>query len=320
MHRLFALAAGLTLFATAAAAEPIEVRIASHVSELAPEYAQSVLFAKKVEERLPGQFEFKIFPGGQLGKESALIDGVQLGVIEMVDVASGVLKLDSKLGLFDLPWLFDSREHVERAMAKGLEEAVRRRIESKADVKVIGIYENGFRHVIDSRNPIVEPADMAGMKVRISGGKFRQGVFESLGAVPAKVAWGETFTAMQTGVVDGAEAAIYGFYEQKMQEVQKYLSLTKHVYTPSFLMASKSFFDRLTQEQQKVFIEVGREITEQSYRDAAALEDRYLADMKGSIAVNEVDLPAFQQATRPVYQSYIEANGKDWIDLVDAAR
>ena len=310
----------LCLTAGVVDAAPREVRIASHVSEVAPLHAQAKLFAAKVDERLPGQFEFKHFPGGQLGKETALIDNVQLGTLEMIIVASGVLKVDGKLGLFDLPWLFDNRAHVQRAMAAGLEQQIRERIEKKASVKVVGVYENGFRHVINSQRSIMVPDDISGMKIRISGGKFRQGVFESMGAVPTKVAWGETFTAMQTGVVDGAEAAIYGFYGQKHYEVQKHLSLTSHVYTPSFLIASTTFWKSLTPEQRKVFEEVGREITAEGYELAAGLESQYLGTMRKHLAVNDADLKAFQDKTRIVYATYTDKYGDAWLKIVDGSR
>ena len=303
-------------------AEPIEVRIASHVSDQAPLHAQSTLFASMVEERLPGQFDFQIFPGGQLGRESALIDNVQLGSLEMINVASGVLKIDGRLGVFDLPWLFDDREHVVRVMVDDcLADEVAAVIEELTGAVVLGIYENGFRHVITSARPIAEPADMEGLKIRVSGGEFRQDVFASLGAVPTSVAWAETFTAMQTGVVDGAEAAIYGFYEQKHYEVQDYLSLTSHVYTPSFLIASRRFWDSLNDEQQQVLRDVGREITAQAYADAAALEQEYLEAMAAAaIAVNPVDLPSFQAATGEVYADYADEYGEDWLSRIEAAR
>ena len=192
------------------------------MSAQSPLHAQSQLFAAEIEKRLPGRFEFRLFPGGQLGKEKALITNLQAGGLEMINVASGVMKLDKKLGVFDLPWLFADRQHVQRAMAAGLEAAIRARIEKVAGVKVIGVYENGFRHVMNGKKAIVTPADMEGLKIRVSGGKFRQSVFKSMGATPQKVSWKETFTALQTGVVDGAEAATYGFYGQKHYEVAKH--------------------------------------------------------------------------------------------------
>jgi TRAP-type transport system periplasmic protein len=300
-------------------AAPRDVRIASHVSELSPLHMQSQMFAAEINKRLPGQFNFKLFPGGQLGKEKALINNVRAGSLEMINVASSVLKLDKKLGIFDLPWLFTDRDHVKRAMMGKLGAEVAARIE-KQGVVVIGMYENGFRHVINKMRAIKTPADIKGMKIRISGGKFRQGVFASMGAIPTKVAWGEAFTAMQTGVVDGAEAAAYGFYEQKHYEVQKFLCLTSHVYTPSFMLASKSFWGSLSAEQQKVFKAVGQEITAAAYDKSAALEKKYFGIMKTKLAINAVDLPAFQKATRPVYKSYIDSQGDDWVKLVEATR
>ncbi len=320
IRKLIAAAALLALSAVAGqAAEPREVRIASHVSALSPLHAQSELFAAEIEKRLPGQFAFKLFPGGQLGKESALITNLKAGSIEMINVASGVTKLDKALGIFDLPWLFNDRAHVVRTMQGPLGEEVAAEIE-KQGIVVIGIYENGFRHVINGKRPVTTPDDLKGLKIRISGGKFRQGVFQSMGATPQKVSWAETFTALQTGVVDGAEAATYGFYEQKHYEVAKYLSLTRHVYTPSFLLASQAFYDSLTAEQQQVFNEVGKAITEAAYEKSAELEARYFDEMKKTTEIVDVDLAAFQKATRPVYDSYVKSQGEAWLKLVEAAR
>lgn len=307
---------GLAMASATAIAEPREVRIASHVSDLSPLHAQSQLFAAAIEERLPGQFEFKLFPGGQLGKEKALMANVQAGSIEMINVASGVMKLDRKLGVFDLPWLFSDREHVIRAMQAGLEDAIRARIEEVGGMKVIGVYENGFRHVINSQREVRTPADLDGLKIRISGGKFRQGVFQKMGATPQKVSWGETFTALQSGVVDGAEAAAYGFYEQKHFEVASHLSATRHVYTPSFLVASNAFFDSLTDEQKTVFVEVGRAITEEAYAKSAELEEKYIAEMKTKLTINDVDLAAFQEATASSYDEYVSSQGDDYLKFV----
>ena len=307
---------GAVLGATMAFAEAREVRIASHVSEYSPLHAQSKLFVAEIEKRLPGQFKFSLFPGGQLGKEKALMANVQAGAIEMINVASGVMKLDKKLGVFDLPWLFKDRAHVQRAMAAGLEDAVRARIEEIGRVKVIGVYENGFRHVINAKRPVASPDDLEGLKIRISGGKFRQGVFKNIGATPQSVPWGETFTALQTGVVDGAEAATYGFYEQKHYEVAKHLSLTSHVYTPSFLLMSQAFFDSLTPDQQAVFLQAGRDITKAAYEASAALEKKYFEVMQSLIKINKVDQAAFQQATASSYDDYVNKAGTDFLKYV----
>ncbi|MCV6547023.1 MAG: TRAP transporter substrate-binding protein [Cohaesibacter sp.] len=307
---------GATLLCAPAFAAPVEVRIASHVSAFSPLHAQSELFAAEIEKRLPGQFVFKLFPGGQLGKEKDLMTNVQAGSIEMINVASGVMKLDKKLGVFDLPWLFTDRDHVKRAMKAGLEDAIRTRIEEVGKLKVIGVYENGFRHVINTERAVKEPFDLEGLKIRISGGKFRQGVFQQMGATPQKVSWGETFTALQSGVVDGAEAATYGFYEQKHFEVAKHLSLTGHVYTPSFLLASNKFYDSLSDKQKKAFAEAGKAITDAAYEMSASLETKYFEEMKGKLQINKVDLDAFKKATEKSYDQYVKSQGDDYLMII----
>ena len=322
MKNLFTLKAVILAFmctGTAVVAGAKEVRIASHVSELSPLHAQSVLFVQEVEKRLPGQFEFKIYPSAQLGKESALIQNVRAGSLEMINVASGVVKLDRKLGIFDLPWLFTDRAHVIRTMSGPLGNEVKNLIESK-NVKVIGIYENGFRHVLNTKRSITDTNSIRGLKLRISGGSFRRGVFSKLGVQPQSVAWKETFTALQTGVVDGVEAAAYGFYEQKQYEVSKFMSLTSHVYTPSFLLASNAFWHSLNPEQQKVFTQVGKIIESPSYVEAEKLENKYLNEMAKFITINKVDLTDFQQKTKDSYAKYIKSSGDSWIKLVQDAQ
>lgn len=319
MKRLFKLItlASLTVLGTGtASADAIEVRIASHVSEFSPLHAQSKLFAAEIDKKLPGQFDFKLFPGGQLGGEKDLMTNIQAGSIEMINVASGVMKLDGKLGVFDLPWLFSDRDHVKRSMAAGLEDAIRSRVEEVGNLHVVGVYENGFRHVINSKRAVAEPFDLEGLKIRISGGKFRQGVFQQMGATPQSVPWGETFTALQSGVVDGAEAATYGFYEQKHFEVADHLSLTSHVYTPSFLLASKAFMESLNDEQRSVFMEVGKRITAQAYDVSAELETKYFEEMKGKLSINEVNLAEFQKATESSYDDYTGKHGADYLSII----
>lgn len=317
--QMIALAAAV-LIASPVAAAPVEVRIASHVSEDSPLYGQATMFRDAISKRFPDTFTFNFYPNGQLGNEKALIDNVKIGSIEMISVASGILKLDKKLGLFDLPWLFKDRPHVLRAMKGGLFDAVVSRLEKKQGFIVLGVYENGFRHVVNTKHPIRVPADMKGLKIRVTGSEYKRDGFSVTGANPVPVAWTETFTALQTGVVDGAEAALYGFYEAKLYEVAQYLSLTTHTYSPSFLIASKAFWDKLTPAEQKTFREVADQITGPTYDEAGRLEDKYLADMKKTAKVNEVDLDAFAKGAQSVFDKYTKAEGTDWLDLINKAR
>jgi len=210
---------------------------------------------------------------------------------------------------------------VIRAMNGPLYNECVAQLKKSTGLHLLGMYENGFRHVLNKVRAVKKPDDLKGLKIRITGGKFRQGVFASLGANPAPVAWSETFTALQTGVVVGAEAAAYGFYSAKLYELAKFLSLTRHVYTPTFLVASDRFFKSLTPEQKKAFIEAGRAITDVAYASAERLEAEAFAEMeKAGVKTNEVDFPAFQKATRNVYTKYIGSQGDVWLKQIQAAQ
>jgi tripartite ATP-independent transporter DctP family solute receptor len=318
-RRLFALAAAIA-FAGVAPAAARDVRIASHVSETSPLYATATMFADRIGKELPTDFTFKFYPNSQLGKEKALIDNVRLGSLEMAMVAGSVLALDNKLGVFDLPWLFTDRAHVQRAMSGPFGEAVTKRLEEQQGFIVLGIYENGFRHVVNIKRPINKPEDFNGLKIRVTGSKFKRDGFAAMGADPVPIAWEETFTALQQGVVDGAEAALYGFYEAKLYEAAKYVSLVNHTYSPSFLLVSKNFWGTLTDEQQKTFRRVASEITADAYTAAADLDRGFLEKMKSAATINEVDPKPFQEKAASVYQAYAKEYGPDWIDLVRKAQ
>lgn len=311
-------AAAPALVSAPAAAE--DIRVASHMADTSGIIAHAKIFADAVNERYPGKFNFKFYPSAQLGKETAIIGQTKAGTLEMVSVGSGPLKLDDRLGIFDLPWLFDSREHAIRAVKGDLGEAVRKIIEEDHNMVVLGIYEIGPRHVVNKVRPIVEPKDMEGMKIRATGSSYRLDGFKAMGANPVPVPWSETFTALQTGVVDGAEATHPGFYEAKLDEVTKYLSLTNHVWTPSFLLMSRDFFDELSEEEQKAFRQIGRDITDKAFAASAEIDEKFLDELRKTMEVNEVDIPAFVAKAKGVQDAYIKEFGDDWIKLVDAAR
>ncbi len=293
-----------------------EVRIASHVSDSSPLYANAELFAQRIAEATGDDFTFTFYPNGQLGKEQALIDNVKLGAIEMAMVASGVLKLDDKLGLFDLPWLFADRDEVMEALRGPLGKAVMERLEAEQGFKVLGIYENGFRHVINTKHAIEVPADFNGMKIRVTGSKYKRDGFSAMGADPVPIAWQETFTAIQQGVVDGAEAALYGFYEAKLFEIADHISLTSHTWSPSFLIVSNAFWSQLSDEQKATFRQVADEMFDDAFEQAAELDAEYLEQMSEAVSVNEVDVAPFQEKAQSVYDNYVAENGSEWLDLV----
>ena len=314
-----AAAAAIVLIGTGAGAAK-EVRLASHVSETSPLYATAQMFAERIGKELPNDFHFKFYPNSQLGKEKALIDNIRLGSLEMALVAGGVLALDNKLGLFDLPWLFTDRAHVQRALNGPLGLQVKKQLEEKQGLVVLGMYENGFRHVINTKRAINTPEDFSGLKIRVTGSKFKLDGFTAMGADPVPIAWEETFTALQQGVVDGVEAALYGFYEAKLYEVTKHISLVGHTYSPSFLLVSKTFWTSLTDEQRAAMQKVANDMSADAFKAAADLDQSFLDKMKEKIAINTPDPKPFQAKAAIVYQNYVKEYGSEWVDLVRKAQ
>jgi tripartite ATP-independent transporter DctP family solute receptor len=312
--------AAAVIFIGVAAGEAKEVRLASHVSETSPLYATAQMFADRVGKKLPSDFNFKFYPNSQLGKEKALIDNIRLGSLEMALVAGGVLALDNKLGLFDLPWLFSDRAHVQRALAGPLGVEVKKRLEEKQGLVVLGIYENGFRHVINNKRAITTPEDFKGLKIRVTGSKFKLEGFSAMGADPVPISWEETFTALQQGVVDGVEAALYGFYEAKLYEVTKNISLVSHTYSPSFLLASKTFWASLTDEQRAAMQKVAADMSADAFKAAADLDQTFADKMKDKVAINTPDPKPFQAKAEVVYQNYVKEFGPEWLEFVRKAQ
>lgn len=317
MLRKLALTAALAFAAALPAHAQKVVRIAYVTAENSPQDTQARLFAEAIERALPGEFEFRFFPSGQLGSEQATLESLQLGSLEMANLVTPVVEADPKLGIFDLPWLFRDRDHVQKVISGDLRTEILQSAESATRTKVLGIYENGFRHVLSPKE-IKEPADLKGMKIRLPGGQVRQEVFRMLGANPTPINWSEVYTAMQTGVVDGAEAAIYGFAEAKLYQVAKHLSLTSHNYAPSFLLASNNFWSGLTEAQQQAFVKAAEDITAATFEAAARNEQTALDEIQTEAEVNTVDFDAFQNAVAPIYSNYTATYGSAWLDALRA--
>jgi tripartite ATP-independent transporter DctP family solute receptor len=171
--------------------------------------------------------------------------------------------------------------------------------------RILAYWENGFRHITNNTRPINKPEDLAGLKLRTPKGEWRVKMFQLYGANPTPMAFSDVFTALQTGVMDGQENPYTQIWSAKFQEVQKYLSITGHVYTPAYVLVSDSEFAKLPEDVQKTLTEVAQETQAFVYETAAKMDDDLLEKLKaGGIAVNEADKDAFIKASQPVYDEF----------------
>jgi tripartite ATP-independent transporter DctP family solute receptor len=187
----------------------------------------------------------------------------------------------------------------------------------KKGLRVIAVWENGYRHITNSKRPIKGPADLSGIKLRVPEGKWRVKMFQAYGANPSPMKFSELFTALQTGVMDGQENPFTQIYSAKLHEVQKFLSLSGHVYTPAYVTVGTRKWESLPADVRKVLEDTAKETQAFVYELAAKEEAELLGKIKAAgVQVNEVDKDAFVKASGPIYDEFGKevAGAKELID------
>ena len=264
------LVAALALLGLAAAPALAQTELKlGHVGEPGSLFQQSAEeFAKRVNARLGDKAKVVAFGSSQLGGDKELLQKLKLGTVDFA-IPSTVMSAEVDLfGIFDLPYLVKDRKHMALIERDIVWPALAPAAEEKG-YKILAVWENGFRHITNSRRPIVLPTDLQGIKLRVPEGKWRVKMFQAYGANPSPMKFSEVFVALQTGVMDGQENPFTQIYSAKFQEVQKYLSLTGHVYTPAYLVAGSRKFASLPADVRKILEDTARETQAFVYATAA---------------------------------------------------
>lgn len=299
---LFMLTAAALLSATAANAQ-IEIKL-GHVGAPGSLFAQSTeLYAARANAALGNKAKVVVYGSSQLGGDSELLKKLKLGTVDLALPSTVMTSVAPEFGVFEMPYLVQNRAHAARIAAE-VTHPILGPIALKAGYRILGVWENGYREITNNKRPIVKPADLQGVKLRVPGGIWRVKMFQAYGANPSPMELKEVFVALQTGVMDGEENPLTQIYSQKFQEVQKYLSLTGHVYTPAYLTAGASW-SRLPPDVQKILADTAVAVEPDILQLAAKLDDELIGKMKSSgIQVNEADKPAFIAASKGVYEEF----------------
>ncbi|MEP6678101.1 MAG: TRAP transporter substrate-binding protein [Betaproteobacteria bacterium] len=279
-------------------------------------------FARRANAKLGSKAKVVTFGSSQLGGDKEMIQKLKLGTIDMA-LPSTVMSSEADLfGIFEMPYIVADRKH----MAKIEKEIFWPKLEPEAEKKglrVLAVWENGYRHITNSKRPIKTPADLKGIKLRVPEGKWRVKMFQAYDANPSPMKFSELFTALQTGVMDGQENPFTQIYSAKLQEVQKYLSLSGHVYTPAYLTVGKTKWESLPADVRKVLEDTAKETQAWVY-EVAAKDDTDLLDKlkQAGMQVNDVDQDAFVAASKGIYEEFgKEVQGaKELIDRAVALR
>jgi tripartite ATP-independent transporter DctP family solute receptor len=239
-----------------------------------------------------------------LGKDEELLKKLKLGTVDFA-VPSTVMSSEADLfGLFELPYLVKSRAHMAKIEKEVFWPVLAPAAEAKG-LKVLAVWENGFRHITNSKRPINVPDDLKGIKLRVPGGKWRVKMFQAYGANPSPLAFSEVFTALQTGVFDGQENPFPQIYSAKFQEVQKYLSLTGHVYTPAYLVTGKTRWDGLPADVRGVVEQAAKDTQKYVYATAERFDTDLLDKLKAAgMQVNNANKDAFIAASKAIYEEF----------------
>ena len=313
---ILALVMGLAIFmapGNALAAKEIVVKFA-HNGNTIPEDPQNIAcyaFKKMVEERSGGAIRVNIYPAAQLGDARTIVEGVQMGTIEMGDIENGPMgRFVPEAMLWDLPFIFRDIEHAHTVLDGDMGQFVQKKYD-EVGIRHLAYNDGGFRYFTNNLRPIKSMADMKGMKIRVMESKVMIDTINAFGASAIPMAFGELYTALQQGVVDGQENPMNLIFSQRFYEVQKYLSLSGHFYYPRQYIANLAWFSNLSEEHQKIIAEASKEACDIQREELAKYEIEMVKVLKEKgMEINEVDKTDFLKAAQEnIYPAYYETLG-----------
>lgn len=319
-RRSFLLAgAGATALAGAggpAAAQGVTIRLGHVLGESHSWHVAGLGFAKDVAEATGGRVKIDLFPGGQLGSETEVIEGLQVGIMQAGIIGSGSFQtIEPKMGIVEMPYAWKKREDAFAAFDGDLGANLAGLLAAK-NIVVLAWWENGYRHVTNNKRPITKPEDLAGLKIRVTPDKVRLETFRVLGAEPAPLAFGELYSALQQGVFDAQENPLSIIYGSSFFEVQKYLSLTGHVWGAACLVVSKPVWNRIGKEDQAAVLRLAAKWRDAQRQMITDSDGKLLGQLKEKgMQVNEVDPAPFIQKVQPVWDSEAKVFGPELMAL-----
>jgi len=298
--------------------QKVTIKISDQVNEQNPHYKAHEYFAKTLAEKSGGSVEVKIFPNNQLGTARESLEGALVGTLEAVKVSSAELSTYSqKFSVFSLPYVFTNKKEVFAALDGKVGDILKAELE-KQGFTLLSFYDTGFRSIFNGKRPINAIADLKGLKIRVINDPIMIETISTLGGLATPLAYGELYTALKQGVVDGAEQPPVALYTMKFYEVSKYFSLTNHFYDLNVLVLSKKFFEtKLSADQQKAVLEAGKATQDYERQLWADYEKDVIGKIRATgMAVNELDLAPFKQAVMHI----IDKNkAKVGAEVIDAA-
>lgn len=296
-----------------------------HVTQTShPFHAGAEMFKSAVAKKSGGKMEIAIYPARQLGDDRQLLEGVRLGTIDAAVVSSSTFSLFTPvMDALQLPWLINSYEELADALASPPAKKMLESLDTLG-IKGLGYYEGGFRHFINRTRPVRSAADLQGLKIRVVPNPLHIAIFKAAGTNPTPMPYGEIYTALQTGALDGAEMNISSIFSERFYENAKYVSLTGQFFFPAVVIMNRAKFQRLSAEQRAVLEEAARETIRAQVLQAGK-EEKEVAEKIKALGVEILpftDMAAVQQKAKPVADEYEAKHPlvKEFADYVRKSR
>lgn len=298
--------------------EKIIIQLNSSQSEGSIAVDGAYMLKDYVENKIgKDRIEIQVFPGAQLGSDTDILMGMQLGIHDALIVGAPMTTVDKKFYLFDLPYLFNTREDVEKITKGPVGEKLNESLKEKGFIN-LGYWFTGWRQITNNAHPIYTPEDLHGLKIRISTSPSRQHVLEAMGAAPVALAASETFSAMQQGVVDGQENPIYVLETSAYADVQKYASLTNYLVLVYEVVFAEEEWNSYPADVQQALREGAQIVQEASWEMTEELETEVYEYLDGKVEINDVDVESFKKSTESLYTDpyFVNAIGEDLLNEV----
>ena len=295
----------------------------SHTLDPTSHYNKGLMYLDDLlKKKTNGDLALDIYHSAQLGSERDAIEGVTMGTLEMTLTSSAPLSNFTKTFMvFDLPFIISDRVKAYAWMDGPEGQKILGSL-TKQNMVGLSIWENGFRHLTNSKRAVMKPADAKGLKIRLMENPVHIATFKELGAYPTPIPFGELFTAMQQDTVDGQENPLVIIATSKFNEVQKHLSLSGHFYAPAILLINKDVWEKLSDDQRKIMTESIAEARDWERKYSAEMDSKLAGELeKVGMTVSTPDKAEWAKVLSPVYKQFESVVGKDLIQsLIDAQK
>ena len=301
----------------ARAASPVELRLGHIDPKGSIYYLTTEEYARRVNAKLGGRAVVTVYRAGELGTEADMLGQVERGDTAIALLGQIMPSVAPEFGVFELPYIVLSRTHIREVRQELVEKYLQPALQKKG-FRMLALWETGFRHVTNNVRPINQPADLRGLKIRVNPGSNEDIMFRAFGADPKPVNIDAAYMLLRHNELDGLQGPLIIIKNRRLDEVQKYLSLTRHNYMPAYLIVSEEQFAKLDPEVQQVLKTTAEEMQDWALTEGARLDAQLIEALSAKMTVNEVDLLSFVLASAPVYKNFTTKtpHGKELVKLL----